>query len=88
MVTKKGKSLVVLFGIAARGLPNTWSQIHKKIITPLEKSGYDVTVHVINNDIGDASIDGKSLNLDAFNALGFKNVDHYKNLIFLCSMRI
>ena len=77
-VAKKEKSLVVLFGIASRGLPNTWSQIHKKIIIPLEKSGYDVTVHIINNDIGDALIDGKSVNSDVFNALGFKSVDHYK----------
>ncbi|MEC8881995.1 MAG: hypothetical protein VX737_01775 [Pseudomonadota bacterium] len=74
----KRKVLVVLFGIASRGLPSTWSQMHKKIIIPLEKSGYNVTVHIINNDIGDVLIDGKSLNPDAFNALGFKSVDHYK----------
>ena len=58
-VAKKGKSLVDLFGIASRSLPNTWSQIHKKIIIPTEKSGYDVTVHIINNDIGDVSCKNK-----------------------------
>ena len=65
LVSQKGRprAIVLLFGISGRSVKYTWSQIDEMIIKKLE-SEYDVKIHLVNNNIENASIDKTFINND------------------------
>ena len=55
------KAVVGLFGVVARSIVQTWPQIKKMVVEPLEQSGYQVDIAVANIDVGSAPVDGVML---------------------------
>ena len=58
---KKKKALVAVFGVFSRSLRNTWPQINRMIVKPLEKE-YDVEIYGFNNQVDNIdSLDGQPI---------------------------
>ena len=65
--SNRGKALIVLYGVLARGLGYTWPYIRNAIIAPLEQdAGLAVTVVGIDIDVGSHHVDGQILDRSFF----------------------
>ncbi|KAL1520684.1 hypothetical protein AB1Y20_022253 [Prymnesium parvum] len=50
-----------VFGVVARSIASTWPSIDERVASPLRRQGWELTIYVLNMDVGSAPVDGVAL---------------------------